>query len=60
MLEREKELRAQKIQRELQDLDRQQKNLLQELYSLIGITPKTASRKTSRNRLTPEQAMRLC
>lgn len=52
--------RIMEIQRELNDLDTKQKNLLQELYNLIGIKSDYTSFKTSRNRLTPEMARRLC
>lgn len=52
--------RIREIQRELSDIDQRQKNLLQELYSLIGVVSDFSPRKTSRNKLTPEMARRLC
>lgn len=51
--------RIREIQRELSDIDKRQKNLLQELFALMGIRTEAATRKTSRHRLTPEQARRL-
>ena len=48
------------IWRELSDIERRQKNLMQELYGFLGIQADLASSNTSRNRLTPEQARRLC
>ena len=52
--------RIREIQRELSDIDQRQKNLLQELYGLMGIRTDHTSIKTSRNRLSREQARRLC
>lgn len=52
--------RIKEIHHELQDIESRQKNLLQELFALMGIKAETASRKTSPNRLTPEMARRLC
>lgn len=52
--------RIRQIQSELQDIDIRQKNLLQELFTLMGIKTNSTPFKTSRNRLTKEQFRRLC
>lgn len=51
--------RIREIERELHDIDTRQKNLIQELFTLMGVRTDTAPMKTSRNRLTREQARRL-
>lgn len=60
MLEKDKELRVQRIQRELHELDKQQKNLLQELYSIIGIRADYGTSNTKKNRLSKDEFRRLC
>lgn len=52
--------RIREIQRRFVELDAERKNLMQELYSLVGVPFDGATRKTTRNTLTPEQARRLC
>ena len=59
-LEKDDMPRVRQIQHELQELESRQKNLIQELFALMGIRTNNTSFKTSRNRLTPEMARRLC